>query len=305
MSHLLESMAYNLRKLYGTAFVLGTVALVGILYVYDFQISLLISANFILLLAAVSGVIMKFMSGLGIMLTYASAASFVFRFFSNAMRKNEATANRVKALLVLPILTIAIYGFYKLVTAIFFSGSLSLIEIVVSLFGVWSLVYFIYLGPAFIGKYEPRFDELGIIDSVRERLSDVRHSIWKGYQLRVHGDFGEVYADEFDNYQTDIEEIRVKLSGLLLFPICIVLLIIPPIAGIGFALWLRTFSLHHQPLTRFERAILVTMVSAVVVISTYVFFFLDTSSLILFLDSSYAIGIFTSILLLLWVVYKA
>jgi hypothetical protein len=298
-------MAYNLRKLYGIAFTLGTVALGGILYMYDFQIGLLINASFVLLLATVSGVIMKFMGGLGIMLTYASVASFVFRFFSNAMRKDETTANRVKTLLVLPILAIAIYGFYKLVTAIFFSSSLSLIEIVVSLFGIWSLVYFIYLGPAFIGKYEPRFDELVIIDSVRDRLSDVRHSIWKGYQLRIHGGFGEVYADEFDNYQTDIEEIRVKLSGLLLFPMCIVLLMIPPIAGIGFALWLRTFSLHHQPLTRFERAILVIMVSAVVAISTYVFFFLDTSNLILFLDSSYAIGIFTSILLLLWVVYKA
>jgi hypothetical protein len=91
-------------------------------------------------------------------------------------------------------------------------------------------------------------------------------------------------------------KLRHQLSGLLLFPLCLILMVFPPLAAISVVLWIRTFSLKQQSLSRNESLLLLIVVLSVLFISTLIFLMFDESALAVYFDTSYAIGIFISIL---------
>ncbi len=73
---------------YVIAFFVGVGLLLIMLFINDFNIQTLYMGEAALFLLSVSGIVMKFLSGLGVMLTYASVCSIVFRSFAEQVKGN-------------------------------------------------------------------------------------------------------------------------------------------------------------------------------------------------------------------------
>ncbi|MGY5852023.1 MAG: hypothetical protein RTU92_00480 [Candidatus Thorarchaeota archaeon] len=297
----MNTLSKNLRTLYLTGLLVGSLLLLLVLFMNNWNLQTLMNSAIIMSLIGISGTAMKFLSGLGIMLTYATVCSVVFKTTSKSMKRSPNTAKAVKILLLVPIGAIAIYAIYKLYLALLLSETLSLIETIVAVYGIWSLVIMVYAVPLVRKQYDPKFQS-GAIDDAKGRLGEVKHTLWKGYQLRVHGDYGTVYAREFERYQDRINLIRVRLSAILLPALCIVLSIFPPLAGLIIILWIRTLLVHEQPISVYERLLLVVIVLAVLLISTAIFFLFEIAPLLVYFDTAYSLGIIASILVLAFVV---
>jgi len=274
------------------------------LYLSSWRLDLLLGSPTLILLVGLSTSIMKFLSGIGIMLTYASFCSFVFRKTSGIMRSKSKTVTYVKLLLGLPVVAIAGYAVLKLYAALLLGETLTLLETLLSLYGVWSVVVTVYVFPALTGNLLHEGDA-GIIAGVRSRLGRARYSLWKGYQFRIRKDFGKVYAKEFERYHDRIETIRGQLSGLLLLPMCVVLVVVPPLAALLFVLWFRILSLDKVPLSRAEVALLVVSSLCVLLVSSLFFLDAEILSIMSVLNLAYGLGILGSILLLAYVISKS
>lgn len=292
------------RGHYVIGVLVGSVILAVQLYVSSWRLDLLIDSPALFLLTGLSSSIMKFLSGIGVMLTYASFCSFVFRRASDMMRNKRETATYVKALLSLPVIAIAGYGIVKLYASLILGESLNLVETLVSLYGVWSVVLMVYVIPALRSTVRRQGDQ-GILADMKSRLGRMRYSLWKEYQFRVKKDFGKVYAKEFERYHDRVEIIRGELSGLLLLPMCIVLAVFPPLAGLLFVLWLRILSFDRSPLSGGEKALLVVSSLTVLLISSVVFLSVGALPIMKLLGVAYGLGILGSILLLAYVIAKS
>ena len=66
----LEILTKRNHALYGITFLLGTFLMIGLLFINGWNISTLLSADYMLFLFSISGITMKILSGIGIMLTY-------------------------------------------------------------------------------------------------------------------------------------------------------------------------------------------------------------------------------------------
>jgi hypothetical protein len=255
-------------------------------------------------LFTVSGTTMKFLSGIGIMLTYASFCTIVFKISSDSVKGREGRAKTIKMVLLLPLFAIGIYGGYRLLTALLFSETLGFLEILVSLFGVWSLVFSIYILPAIRGQYRPDYEE-STTDKIRKRVDGVGYSLWRGYQTKIAKDYGKAYAKEFERYAAQMDKIRAQLSGVLLLPLCLTLTVFPPLALVLVLVWIRSFTLHDKPLLIYERILLTVAVLFVLLLSSFVFLAVDLSMSLVFLDTAYGIGIIVSILILIAIVARS
>lgn len=282
----------------------GSAILVVQLYLSSWRLDILFDSPTLILLVGLSTSIMKFLSGIGIMLTYASFCSLVFRTASDMMRSKSRTVTYVKMLLGLPVIAIAGYAVLKLYTALLLGETLTLFETLLSLYGVWSVVATVYILPALAGKLRHE-DAKGVMADLRSRLSQAKYSLWRGYQFRIRRDFGKVYAKEFERYHDRIEAIRGQLSGLLLLPMCVVLVVVPPLAALLFILWLRMLSMNRTPLSRGEVGLLTVSSLCVLFISSLFFLSLGILSIVKLLDLSYGLGILGSILLLAYVIKKS
>ena len=289
---------------YIVAFLIGFVPLLVLLYQSGWNFGLLLSSSFMVGLFTVSGTTMKFLSGIGIMLTYASFCTLAFKMSSDVMKGSKGKARAIKGILLLPLAGIGSYGGYRLLTALFLSGSLGFLEILVSLYGVWSLVLSIYVLPAVRGQYRPDY-KVSTKDKILRRVDNFGYSLWRGYQTKVVGDYGKAYAKEFERYATRMDKIRAQLSGVLLLPLCLTLSAFPPLAAVLLLLWIRSFSLDTKPLLAYERGLLVIAVLFVLILSSFVFLTINLSMSLIFLDSAYAIGILVSILLLAAIVIRS
>ena len=292
------------REHYALGSLVGSAALMVQLYLSSWRLDLLLGSPTLILLVGLSTSIMKFLSGIGIMLTYASFCSFVFRKTSGIMRSKSKTVTYVKLLLGLPVVAIAGYAVLKLYAALLLGETLTLLETLLSLYGVWSVVVTVYVFPALTGNLLHE-DDAGIIAGVRSRLGRARYSLWKRYQFRIRKDFGKVYAKEFERYHDRIETIRGQLSGLLLLPMCVVLVVVPPLAALLFVLWFRILSLDKVPLSRAEVALLVVSSLCVLLVSSLFFLDAEILSIMSVLNLAYGLGILGSILLLAYVISKS
>ncbi len=292
------------RQHYAVGLLIGSAILVVQLYVNSWRLDLLLDSPTLILLEGASTSIMKFLSGIGIMLTYASFCSFVFRKTSDMMRSKSKTVTYVKMLLGLPVIAIAGYAVLKLYSALLLGQPLTLLETLLSLYGVWSVVGTVYILPALTGTL-PHEDEAGIIADVRSRLSRAKYSLWKGYQFRIRRNYGKVYAKEFERYHNRIETIRGQLSGVLLLPMCVVLVVVPPLAAMLFVLWIRILSLDTTPLSRGEVALMVVSSLSVLLMSSLFFLGAGSLSIMNLLNFAYGLGILGSIVLLAYVISKS
>ncbi|MHA1951053.1 MAG: hypothetical protein ACXAAO_01810 [Candidatus Thorarchaeota archaeon] len=286
---------------YIIAFFVGVGLFLIMLFINAFNIQTLYISETALFLLSVSGIVMKFLSGLGVMLTYASVCSIVFRLLAEQVRGNRRRLASLKLILVLPILAILGYAIYTLLNALVYSQILSLFENLAAVYGIWSLMIIVYLVPVVQGKYNPT-TEKGTIEKVGEK---VKHSIWSGYQAYIWRDYGKVQSAEFDRYHGRLVLIRAILSAVLLLPIALVLMLFPPLGLLSVMLWFRIISLNYKPFSKLERFLLSTIVVVVLCITTYLFLAIGFPSLQVYLDFSYGIGIFFSVALLAIVIWQS
>lgn len=298
---LVNTIAEKRREAYLVGFLVGLPILVYFLYVNNWNVGDLLTSQTLLGLVAIDMILMKFLSGIGIMLTYASFCGIILKLSSEGIKGSKNKALTLKVILLLPIMAIAAYGAVKILGVYSIPESLDLVETVIAIYGIWSLMLFVYIIPAVMSVFQPEYKE-SKIDSIKRRIGGAKFSLWKGYQTKIRKDHGKVYAKEVEQYEDRLSSIRSQLSGILLLPICIILLIVPPLAGLLIVLWLRLFSLQKVPLSKFERLLLVLVILLVLVASTYAFLFLDTVTILTSLNLSYGIGIIVSIILLAIVV---
>jgi hypothetical protein len=219
------------------------------------------------------------------------------------MMGNASFARRIKLLLLVPILGVATYGIYKIV-GIFFASTETFLDILITIFGIWSLILSIYIIPVIKGKYQPEYKDSST-DKIWRRFSDAKYSLWRGYQKKVRKDFGKAYAGEFERYGERLDKIRVQLSGVLLLPLGCALIVIPPLVLPLIALWLRSFTLDKKPLILFERVLLVVIMVGLMLLSTFLIVTLDVSSSRILFDFVYGLGILTSIIVLAYIVVSS
>jgi hypothetical protein len=272
---------------------------------YNWDIRGFIELTFLLILTAVSGVTMRFLSGLGLIITYAMISSYLFRISSGLIKGRKTSGKLFKALLLGVAGIIWGYGSYVFITAVLYMRTLSFIEEWISLlFGMYSLIVLVYLIPVIRGEYQPLAEE-GLRDRTKGKLGGFKFSIWSGYQSRIRKEYGKVYAAEYERYKIEIEDIRGQLSGLLLLPFTFMLIAFLPLMGIAIVLWIRLFSLDKKPLTIGERILLSLVLAGILTISMLIFFFVDITALLTYFNISYAIGIFFGICLLVYVILKS
>ncbi|MFX0107322.1 MAG: hypothetical protein ACFE7R_03495 [Candidatus Hodarchaeota archaeon] len=296
INHLSKKIADSYKG-YILGFVVGIVLFLIMLSRSNFSIQTMYMNEFAIWFLSISGVVMKFLSGLGVMLTYASVCAFVFRSSASQVKGSRKRLKVLKAVLIIPILAILAYALYTLVRALTYSQNLTLIENLTAIYGVWSLMFLVYIVPIVLGEYNPKLP-MGTLEGVAERASSLKHSIWKGYQSYVWRDYGKVYSAEFERYHERMSKIRAVLSGFLLWPIAMVLMLFPPLGIVSVVLWFRIFSLDYKPFSDLERLLLMGIVTVVLLVTTYLFLAIGFPSLMIYFDLSYAIGIFFSLVLL-------
>ncbi len=298
-----ELIVNKYRQLYGISFLIGALLLVGLLFINGWDISALISADYMLLLFTVSGITMKVLSGIGIMLTFASFCTIVFKLFSDGMKGDPSLARRVKLGLLIPLVAVAGYGIYKIV-GIYFATEETLLDTLITIYGVWSLMLSVYVIPAVRGSYQPDYKE-STTDKIKKRFGDAKYSLWSGYQTKIRKDYGKAYAKEFERYGERLDKLRSQLSGILLLPLGVALVIFPPLAMLLVVVWMRSFTLDKKPLTTLERGILGFVVMGMLLLSTLVILTLDIATAKILFDAVYGIGILTSIGVLGYIVVSS
>ncbi|MBD3405524.1 MAG: hypothetical protein GF411_05235 [Candidatus Lokiarchaeota archaeon] len=303
-----KKIADRLGTSYLLAVLIGSLILLLMLFFNDWNPTILSNSPLFLYAAGISGISMKFLSGTGIMLTYASICTIAFQMNSEWLKGNADRARRFKLLLIIPVFVIVGYGVYKIYNALnpgttsilqtlFGTELVTLLDNLVLLYGIWSLMLMIYAIPAIRGAYDPEYEK-STIDKIKDKFSGTKFSIWKGYQSTVWKEYGKVYAEEFANYSERIEQIRLQLSGIILPFLCVILIPLPPLLGIAIVLWIRVLTVHEKPLTKGERTILVLLVLSVITISTWLFVFAGVNPLITLIDVAYGIGLIVNIIVL-------
>lgn len=282
---------------YLTALVLGLFPFLYMMWLNNWSFSALIMAPIMLLPSLLSGVVMRFLSGVGIMLTFATVCSFLFSFASGFVKGSKRRAKTIRILVGVLMLLVGAYPIYKLVGGSTLAGTFGLLEDLGAILGIWSLILSVYIIPAIRARYQPEFDK-GFVDELKERVGRIRHSLWKGYQSYIWKEYGKVYAEEFKSYQQSIAEIRNQLSVVLLLPIAIVLLPFPFLMAILVVLWLRTFSLDDEPLKTGERGLLILVSVTVILIETTILLYFVPEAYSFYFNVAYLLGVLFSMVYL-------
>lgn len=307
MSTLIRQFSKELANHYRgylIAFISGLIIFVIMLLYGGFDLQALYANDSAIWLLSVSGVSMKFLSGFGVMLTYASVCSLLFRVLAIQVRGNRRRFTVLKTALMLPILAVLGYAIYTFANAVVLSRSLTFLENLAAVYGIWSLMLFVYIIPLSLGIYNPKAGK-SILENVGGRIGNLRFSLWKGYQSYVWRDYGRVYSAEFERYRETMNEIRAILSVFLLWPMALILMLVPPLGLLSVMLWFRIFSLSYKPFSGLEKTLLTIIVLVVFFSTTYLFLFVNLADLLIYIDLSYALGMFFSIALLGIVIWQS
>lgn len=326
MTDFSNNVANNLLLTYLIAVIVGSVLFFIIIIFNNWNWSVLIAEPSILGLTSISGIVLKFISGIGISVTYGTVCVLILKAFSGFIKGNKSRARILKIFLIVIAGAILGYGVYIFILNVFFLekeipilGPLlelllppSLFDQLLELFnkftslilGLWSLILFVDILPAIREELNP-MHETTRWESVKEKFAGMKYSLWKGYHRRVHKDYGKVFKAEYGRYKEDIEQIRAQLSGLLLLPFTIILITFPVLMGVAFVLWIRLFSQDKKIFTRVEKILLIFIISVVLVASTIIFLFVNVKTLIPLFNIAYAIGIFISMFILSVVITRA
>jgi hypothetical protein len=298
-----ENIADKQRISYLIGVVIGILLYTILLFFNSWDPISLVTGVFSISFSAVSGVIMRFLSGLGLSLTYATFCSLIFRHLSPLMKGSKARAKMVIVIVLLPAMGIVIYGFYTIWSALYFARPLTDIEFLSMIFGVWSLMIMVYVLPTIKGEYSPEIEQTGV-SKAQEKVGNWKFSVWKGYKSYLRKDYGGVYEKEFERYGLRLFMIRAILSGLVLLPISLILISITPLAILSIILWLRMFSLNYKHYSTIERSLLTLVTLSVAVLTTVAFFQPALIGYTLFFDVSYGIGLLSGIFLLFVIILR-
>ena len=298
-----KKIAEKQRISYFLALVIGLTLYTILLFFNNWNPISLITGAFSLELSAVSGVIMRFLSGLGLSLTYATFCSLMFRSLSSLMKGSKTKAKVVVGIVLIPALGLIFYSLYTIWGAIYLARSLTDFEFLSMIFGVWSLMIMVYVLPIIKGEYTPEIKQAGV-SKVQQKASDWKFSVWKGYKSYLRKDYGTVYEKEFERYGSRLFMIRAILSGLVLLPISLILVSITPLAILSIVLWIRMFSLNHRHFSGLERGLLILVTLSVALLTTIAFFQSELIVYSTFFDVSYGIGLLSGVILLFIIILR-
>ena len=303
LRELSKRIADKQRISYILALAIGLILYTILLFFNNWNPISLITGVFSIELSAVSGVIMRFLSGLGLSLTYATFCSLMFRSLSSLMKGSKTKAKVVVGIVLIPALGLIFYSLYTIWGAIYLARSLTDFEFLSMIFGVWSLMIMVYVLPIIKGEYTPEIKQAGV-SKVQQKASDWKFSVWKGYKSRIRKDYGTVYEKEFERYGSRLFMIRAILSGLVLLPISLILVSITPLAILSIVLWIRMFSLNHRHFSGLERGLLILVTLSVALLTTIAFFQSELIVYSTFFDVSYGIGLLSGVILLFIIILR-
>lgn len=294
----------NQIRSYALALVVGGIALLVLLHLSAWNIGTLVTMMITEEFLIVSGSVTRFLSGTGITLTYAVICILVFNALSGWTKGRRGRARILKAVMMLPVIGMVAYAGSVFVRSLIYSEPLGQIEMLTSLGGVWSLFIFVYLIPLITGRYDPSWRE-NQGTRIRKTLDRWGFKAWRGYQAYFRRDYGKVYSREFERYRVQLDSLRAILSGMILFPLAIILLPFPPLAIVTFVLWIRMFSLDKAGFGITERVFLIILALVVPILFTYMFLLVDLSALLFYFDVAYGLGILVSVSALGIIITKA
>lgn len=303
LRQLSEKIADKQRNSYLIALAIGLILYIILLFFNSWNPISLITGVFSIELSVVSGVIMRFLSGLGLSLTYATFCSLMFKYLAPLMKGSKTRAKVVIVIVLIPALGIVAYGLYTIWSALYIARTLTDIEFLSMIFGVWSLMIMVYVLPIIKGEYSPEIEQTGV-SKAQQKVGNWKFSVWKGYKSHLRKDYGGVYEKEFERYGLRLFMIRAILSGLVLLPISLILIDIAPLAVLSIVLWLRMFSLNHKNFSGLERSLLILVTICVAVLTTLAFFRPALIGYTMFFDVSYGIGLLSGIILLFAIILK-
>lgn len=290
-------IADNQRNTYLIGLIIGVILYAILLFFNDWNPVTVVTSVIFLEFSVVSGLVMRFLSGLGLTLTFATFCVLFFRIMSPTLKGSKSRLRLAKLFIMISALILVIYSLYKIWSALVLSQPLSYVEFLSTIFGVWSLMIMIYTIPLIKGEYTPDLKDAKS-GGVQQKASDWKFSLWKGYQSRIKRDYGRVAEEEFERYGSRLFTVRVILSGLLLLPISLILIVVPPLAIFGVLLWVRVFSLNHKHFSYLERGLLVLVTLSVALVTTISFFQTELVGYALFFDTSYGLGLLSGLILL-------
>lgn len=294
---------------YLIALIAGTVPFLIIMFYYNWDFSAFWAVGFLTTLTTISGTVMKFLGGLGLILTYAVGCAFILKKFSGSIKGKKAKARRLKLMLILGSFALAAYGVYTILTSVIKLPKLDILTYLLTIYGIVSLMLLVYLIPAIREKFVMVEQKKSLWQRIKGRFGNFKYSLWKGYQTRIRKDYGKVFAAEYDRYNTDLGDIRDQMSGVLLLPITIIYIGFLPLFGIAIVLWLRLFSQNKKSFQKVEKILLIVVIGGIMVLSIALFFILsilnpDPTRLIFF-NVSYGSGLIFSVALFMYVLSKA
>ena len=298
-----KRIADKQRSSYILALVIGLFLYAILLSFNDWNPISLITGGFSLELSVVSGIIMRFLSGLGLSLTYATFCTLMFRWLSPLMKGGKTKTKIVVGIILIPALGVVVYSLYTIWGAVYLARSLTDYEFLSMIFGIWSLMIMVFVLPTIRGEYTPEIEQTGV-SRAQQKASNWKFSVWKGYKSYLRKDYGRVYEKEFERYGQRLYMIRAILSGLLLVPISLVLVTITPLAILCIVMWLRMFSLNHRHFSSLERGLLILVTLSVALLTTITFFQSELIVYSTFFDVSYGIGLLSGISLLFIIILR-
>jgi len=222
------------------------------------------------------------------------------------MKGSKTRAKIVIGLVLIPALGLIFYAIYTIWGAIYLARSLSDIEFLSMIFGVWSLVLLVYVVPTIKGEYSPEIEQAdpSSVSKAQKKLESWRFSVWKGYKSSLRKDYGSVYEKEFERYGLRLFMIRAILSGLVLLPISLVLIKVTPLAILSAVIWLRMFSLSHKSFSNLERSLLILVTLSVALLTTIAYYQTALITYSVYFDVSYGIGLLSGMILLFTIILR-
>jgi MFS family permease len=303
LSSISRKIADNQRNSFIVAFVLGLILYITLLFFNDWNPISLITGVISLEFSLISNIVMRFLSGLGISLTYATFCSLIFRYLAPSMKGSKTRVRIVIGLALIPALGLIFYGIYTIWGAIYLAPVISNIELLSMIFGVWSLILLVYVVPIIKGEYSPEIEQSGVAKA-KGMFGNWRFSIWRSYKSSLRKDYGRVYEKEFEQYGLRLFMIRAILSGLVLLPISLVLIKVTPLAILSIAIWLRMFSLNYKNYSDLERGLLIVTTISVALLTTIAFYVVEMTPYRLYFNVSYGFGLLSGILLLFAIILR-
>jgi hypothetical protein len=297
-----EKIANKQRISYIISIMIGLILYTILLFFNSWDPISLIIGVFSIELSVVSGIVMRFIAGLGLSLTYATVCSLIFKFLSPLVKGSKTKAKSVFAIVLIPALALIFYALYTIWGAIYLSKTLSDFEFLSMIFGVWSLMVMVYVLPIIKGEYTPEMEQAK--GSTTKTAGEWKFSVWKSYKSGVRKDYGSVHAKEFERYGLRLFMMRSILSGLVLLPISLILITVTPLAIISVTLWIRTFSLDHKHFSNLERGLLILITLSIGLLTTIAFFQPELIAYTIYFDVSYGIGILSGIILLFAIILR-